>query len=206
MHIDILGQIPNVRVPTSHATNSFDNRINMKFFIIAAACLAVAVAGPARGILTPESAGPIVIEGEGISVGPAIIKPEEGISVGPAIIKPEEGISVGPAIITPEEGISVGPAIIKPEEEGISVGPAFVESEEGISVGPAFVENYVPQQPALVQVVININKKPHVVDIPITQPAIVDEEIKPSPVDVIAIAPVEIGKPELPIMIHPIHN
>ncbi|VVC89544.1 unnamed protein product [Leptidea sinapis] len=133
----------------------------MKFFLVAAACFAVAVAGPTRGILEPESAGPIIIDEDNISVGPAIIKPEES----------------------------------------------------GISVGPAFADNYYPEQPALVQIVININNKSHVVDIPVggesinTDPAlVVDEEIKPEPVDVIDVAPAEIGQPELPILVDPAQN
>ncbi|CAF4862248.1 unnamed protein product [Pieris macdunnoughi] len=160
----------------------------MKFLVLAAACLAVAVAGPTRGSLIPDSAGPILI-------------PEEDISTGPALIP--ENIATDPALVP--ENIATDPALIP---ENISIGPALIDDAQ--------------KQSSLVQVIININSKSHVIEIPVEDatipevedinvgPAII-EEIKPDPVDIVdesinvgvpdlplAPSPADIGTPELP--------
>ncbi|CAK1540324.1 unnamed protein product [Leptosia nina] len=163
---------------------------NMKLLIVAAACLALAVAGPTRGILDPESAGPIVKDPENINLNPALVP--ENINVNPALVP--ENINVGPALVP--ENINVGPALVP---ENINVSPALVP--ENINVGPAIIDDAQPQG-ALIQVIININNKNHVVDIPVdvpeninNDPAIVPE-IKPDPV-IIADEAINVAKPEI---------
>ncbi|CAG4947710.1 unnamed protein product [Colias eurytheme] len=137
---------------------------NMKFLLIAA-LVAVATATPTKrgGLLTPESAGPVVVEGLPVSVGPAVVDQYEPISVGPAIVDEHEEISVGPAVVDEYEPISVGPAVVD-EYEPISVGPAVVDEYEPISVGPALIDGPIPDPAAisgspLVQVIVNVNTK-----------------------------------------------
>ncbi|KAA2237143.1 hypothetical protein F0L74_32790 [Chitinophaga agrisoli] len=161
----------------------------MKFFLSFAAVVAVAVAGPTKGLVSPGVAGPAPIIDDFVP-----------IAVGPAIIDEFEPISVGPAIVNEFEPISVGPAIVD-EFVPISVGPAIVDSPP---LAP------VADSTPLVQIILNINQASSApivpgpgVDAIIPEPVIVVDEAEivaepvivvdgpvPKPVQVADITPV----------------
>ncbi|KAI8421145.1 hypothetical protein MSG28_008232 [Choristoneura fumiferana] len=164
----------------------------MKFLLIVASVVAVAVAGPTRALVTPGGAGPapVIVDPESpISVGPALI--ESPVAVGPVYV--ESPISAGPALVEGEAPISVGPVYI---ENPISVGPALVEGEAPISVGPVYIESPISVGPALVEGEAPISVGPAVIggESPIAvgpafieHPMVDDTPVNPAPVP----APIE---------------
>ncbi|XP_038211484.1 uncharacterized protein LOC119831979 [Zerene cesonia] len=184
----------------------------MKFFIVFAALVAVAVAGPVR-----------VDDSHLLAIIHAINSPHTDSATAALLqdqldaildsIKPVP-VEVGPAIVDEYEPISVGPAIID-EYEPISVGPAVIDEYEPISVGPALIEGPIPDPAAvsgspLVQVIVNVNTPPKPVEDISTGPALIDFDpapIQPDPVIVVdhpELVPVQIPQPVLPVPAVPI--
>ncbi|XP_072939217.1 uncharacterized protein [Epargyreus clarus] len=182
----------------------------MKFLLLTAALVAVAVAGPTQRLVhigpdfieKPISVGPEIIDQyHPISVGPEIIDQYHPISVGPEIIDQYHPISVGPEIIDQYHPISVGPEIVE-EEHPISIGPEIIDEYHPISVGPAIINPPAVASSPMVQIIININKDGQVVGAPelIQNPTDIPEkpEIEPTPVDVVDVPITPVDVVELP--------
>ncbi|CAG4947713.1 unnamed protein product [Colias eurytheme] len=184
----------------------------MKFFVVFAAFVAVAIAGPVR-----------VDDSQLQTIMNAINSPHTHPATAALLqdqldaildsIKPIP-VEVGPAVVDEYEPISVGPAIID-EYEPISVGPAIIDEYEPISVGPALIDGPIPDPAAvsgtpLVQVIVNVNTPSKPVEDISTGPALIDFDpapIQPDPVIVVdhpELEPAQIGQPVLPVPALPI--
>ncbi|KAM3963169.1 uncharacterized protein ACR2FA_002533 [Aphomia sociella] len=134
---------------------------NMKFVLIAAAVLSVAVAGPAqRALVMPEVAGPAPIVIPDITgpapivvpdiAGPAPIVVPDIAGPAPIVVPDIAGPApivvpdiTGPApIVVPD---IAGPApIVVPELEPIVVAPVIIDEPSPVVVGPAIIDEPSP--------------------------------------------------------------
>ncbi|PZC83109.1 hypothetical protein B5X24_HaOG208582 [Helicoverpa armigera] len=129
-------------------------------------------------------------------------------------LKPEP-IAVGPAIVEASpEPIAVGPAIVdQPQYEPVSVGPAWIDAPIAPSPVAIVDGSAVADESAaapLVQIILNINQAASEASpSPIAVgPAVIPEEIQPTPVQVVDSAPepVQVVEPApiAPIAVNPI--
>ncbi|XP_063616326.1 calphotin-like, partial [Cydia splendana] len=150
----------------------------MKFLLIVASVVAVAVAGPTRVLVTPGGGSAPIVEAESpISVGPALI--ESPISVGPALV--EFPIVESPVVVdTP----IVGESPVFAELPIVVESPVVVDTPI-VGESPVFVElPIVVESPVVVDTPI-VGESPVFAELPIVVDApIVDA----SPA---AVAPVE---------------
>nr|XP_026486854.1 uncharacterized protein LOC113393944 [Vanessa tameamea] len=155
----------------------------MKIFLIAAACIAVAVAGPARfavpGIVVPE-----VIENESISVGPAIVEDDyEPISVGPAIVPSPVNSPLVQIIVNVKSGSDKPVSVDHPEVDPVIVAPVIIpedtiEETDPVIVAPVIIpeESAAEPEPVIVAPVIIPEESAAEPEPVIVAPVIIPEE------------------------------
>ena len=138
----------------------------MKYMLLFASAVALAVASPQRSLVEPGAAGP----------APVL----EPIAVGPAVLD-FEPIASGPGIVD-YEPVAVGPVPVEPELPIPAPAPVFPIEDIVPPVAPAANENI------LVQIILNING--HQVSVPeIVAPHPPIEMAPADPVHVVDTAP-----------------
>ncbi|KAJ8735871.1 hypothetical protein PYW07_007491 [Mythimna separata] len=175
----------------------------MKFMIIFATTVALAIAGPHRSLVDPGAAGPAPApKDEPIAIGPVFLD-YEPIAIGPELV--EQPIVPGPVPVIPED---IVPPVAPAPELPVIPAPAPVLPED---IVPPVAPAPTPVGSPLVQIILNINSPVSGPGVVVPQPPI---EVAPAdPVHVVDSAPepVEIGPaivPEpveigVPILPHP---
>ncbi|KAJ8736031.1 hypothetical protein PYW08_006687 [Mythimna loreyi] len=157
----------------------------MKYMLIFASAVTLAVASPHRGLVDPGAAGPAPAP-EPIAIGPAILD-YEPIAIGPVPV--EQPIVPAPAPVLPEEiapPVAPAPApvgsplvqIILNINSPVS-GPGIVVPQPPIEVAPADPVQVVDSAPEPVQIGPAIVPEPVAIGVPILPPpaVVIPEEL-----------------------------
>ncbi|KAJ8735872.1 hypothetical protein PYW07_007492 [Mythimna separata] len=161
----------------------------MKFMLIFATAVAMAVASPYRGLVDPGAAGPAPApKDEPIAIGPVFLE-YEPIAIGPELV--ELPIVPGPVPVLPEV---VMPPVAPSPEQPVIPAPAPVLPEV---IAPPVAPAPAPVGNPLVQIILNINGEVSSPGVVVPQPPI---EVIPGPIHVVDSAPepVEIGPAIVP--------